>query len=208
MKRFGNSLVLAAVASLGALLAVQSEARAGFTISLESTSTTGALTTYSYSAAIAPEDEIKSGDFFRIYDFNGYQPGSIAAPAGWTATVANSNNTPPPSVLLNHGDDSSIPNLIFTYNGAATIFGSLTPSIPGFTAVTNHTPSDVKDFVGQLTKATGPTAGSLIGSVGDIVVPSGTLAVPEPASLVSCGLGIVLLGGMGYSARSRRKLAV
>ena len=78
--------ILGTIAGGLALLALASgQARAGFTITLDAGSPTGAGPyTYSYTASIPAGDQISSGDFFRIYDFNGYVPSSIAAPAGWT----------------------------------------------------------------------------------------------------------------------------
>src|SRR4051794_23590854 len=107
------------------LLALASgQAHAGFTVSLDPGSPTGAGPyTYSYTATIPVGDQIAAGDFFRIYDFNGYVDGSITAPAGWTPSVALVNATPPPNVFLSHADDPTIPNLVFTYTGAAPIPG-------------------------------------------------------------------------------------
>jgi len=165
-------------------------ARAGFTISLDPGSPTGAGPfTYSYTAELAPGDVIGTGDFFRIYDFAGYVPGSIAAPAGWTASVANSNPTPPPNVILSHGDDAAVPNLIFTYNGApispASVSGFTAQSTLGFLGA-------IKDFAGRLRKEDGTP----VDSVGDVRVPG---PVPEPASVVS-----LLFGGAFFAFAGRR----
>ena len=171
-------------------------AQAGFTITLDPGSPTGAGPyTYSYTATIAPGDVIGTGDFFRIYDFSGYVPGSISAPAGWAASVATSNPTPPPNVILSHGDDPLIPNLIFTYTGAAIT----TPSISGFTAQSTFGfLGAIKDFAGRVRKADG----SSVDSVGDVRVPG---PVPEPASLVSLGLGAAAV--LAAAGRRRRPLA-
>jgi hypothetical protein len=168
-------------------------ARAGFTINLDSTAPSGANTVFNYSAAIDATDQIVTGDFFRIYDFNGYVAGSITAPAGWTASVANSNPTPPPDVILSHGDDGTIPNLIFTYTGAA--------SIPGPTVITGFSATStfpflgvVKDFAGRNTKNSATDTTSKVDSTGDIRVPG---PVPEPASVVSLLLGGGLIAFAG-----------
>ena len=181
--------VAGALLLLGTMSA-PSAARAGFTISLDPGSPTGAGPfTYAYTASIPTGDQISAGDFFRIYDFNGYVPLSIAAPAGWSATIATSNPTPPPNVILSHGDDPAIPNLIFTYTGAAPIVGAA--SIGGFTAQSTFGfLGAIKDFAGRDRKPDG----SPVDSVGDVRVPG---PVPEPASVVSLLFGGALIAFAG-----------
>jgi len=199
-RRFGKGWVLAGVlGGLGLLSAGLGEARAAFTVTLVSTAPSGPNTQFNFSAAIAPEDTLTAGDFFRIYDFAGYVAGSITAPAGWTGSTALVNPTPPPDVILGHGDDPALTNLIYTYNGAP-VAGPLT--IAGFSAVSTLNNLIVtKDFVGRVTKGTGATAGSPVDSVGDIRVPG----VPEPTSLVSGSIGVILFGVV-YACRHRQKI--
>lgn len=196
MRRFGKATFVAAViASLWTIGA--SQAQAGFTITLGSVTAEGSDYRWNYSAAITGSDEIRTGDFFRIYDFFGYVPGSITAPAGWTASVALTNTTPPPNVFIPLGDDGGVFNLIFTYTGAATISGATT--INGFTALSTFgVLGNNKNYVGRNTQATGATAGQPVDAVGDVRVPG----VPEPASVISTALGAVVLGAF-YGLRRR-----
>lgn len=200
MRRYGmTSLLTAAVVGLAVLAGGAQKAEAGFTITLASISGSGPYT-WNYTAAITASDEIRTGDFFRIYDFYGYVPGSITAPAGWTATVQNSSPTPPPDVFVPLGDDPAVPNLIFTYTGAATIAGPTT--IFNFTAQSDFGAlGPLKNFVGRNTQGTGANVGDRVDVVGNVRVP----AVPEPASLISTSLGVVALG-LFYARR--RKNAV
>ena len=163
----------------------------------------GGLTTFDFSASIAANDVISSGDFFRIYDFGGYVPGSAVAPAGWTASVANSNPTPPPNVILSYGDDPTIPNLIFTYTGPGSLNGPLT--INGFTAQTSsYTGTFVlKDFASQVHSVSG---GNVAG-IGAIAVAPRAVAVPEPSTLAPFALAGAGLLGLGLRARKRSKAA-
>ena len=202
-RRFGKGWVVAGVLSaLGLLSAGLGEARAAFTVTLVSTAPSGPNTQFNFSAAIAPEDTLTAGDFFRIYDFAGYVAGSITAPAGWTGSVANSSPTPPPNVILSHGDDPATPNLIFTYTGATPINGPA--FLTGFAATSTFGfLGAIKDFVGLNTQATGPTAGADVSSIGDVRVPG----VPEPASLVSIGLGALAMGAV-YGLRRRGAVRV
>jgi hypothetical protein len=191
MKQFIlSSLLASAVALVG-----MSRAEAGFTISLISESGTGPFT-YTYSAAITSTDTIVAGDFFRVYDFGSYVAGSIAAPAGWTASVSLVNPTPPPNVILTHGDDPAIWNLIYTYTGSTPIVGPTT--ITGFTAqsMTGGGAVVTKDFVGRNNETVGS---SFVDAVGDVLVPA---VVPEPSSVALLGLGGV--GVIGLLARRRK----
>jgi hypothetical protein len=201
MQRYGKVGFAAAVLTgLGLLALGGGQARAGFTVTLDSGSPTGSGPfTYSYTASIPDGDQINPGNFFRIYDFAGYVAGTVTAPAGWVATTNNTDPVPPPSVILSHGDDPTVPNLTFTYNGTSPIVGAT--SISGFTAQSTFPlQGAIKDFVGRDTKSTGPTAGSAVDSVGDIRVPG----VPEPSAVVSVSIGLALLG-LGCAARSRRQ---
>ena len=193
--RFGPTVRGAAALLLLALTAsMPNAAQAGFTVTLDSVSGGGPFT-FAYSATIPVGDQISPGDFFRIFDFNGYVAGSALMPAGWSLGVANTNPTPPPNVILTHSDDITLPNLTFTYNGGAPIVGGATVS--GFSAQSVFGSFGVvKDFVGRDTKSTGPTAGTFVDSIGDIGVPG---AVPEPGSIVS-----LLLGGTMLAAAGRR----
>jgi hypothetical protein len=201
MKRFSRvGFSSAVLTGLGLLALGGAPARAGFTVTLDSGSPTGSGPyTYSYTASIPDGDQINAGNFFRIYDFAGYVSGTVTAPAGWTVATNNTDPVPPPNVILSHGDDPAVPNLTFTYNGASPIVGPT--AISGFTAQSTFPlEGAIKDFVGRDTKATGPTAGSAVDSVGDIKVPG----VPEPSAVVSSAIGLALLG-LGCAARSRRR---
>jgi len=199
MIRIVKGLALAAVA---ALALAGGEARAGFTVTLDTVTGAGPFT-YSYSATIAPDDEVRTGDFFRIYDFAGYVAGSAVAPAGWTAAVANLNPTPPPNVILSHGDDAATPNLTFTYTGAASLTPAQVAAL-AFTAQSTLGAASIafKDFAGRDTKALGDAVGTKVDSVGDVRVPS----VPEPSSLISVSLGVLAVGG-AYGYRRRRQIS-
>jgi len=194
---FSRRLALAAVLGGLCVVAAGREVQAGFTVQLEGSPVAGPGSnfTYNYTASTTADDALTAGDFFRIYDFAGLV-GTPTAPAGWTAAVSNSNPTPPPNIILTHGDDPGTPNLVFTYTGA-TQPGPLL--ITGFTAVSNFSSTTSKDFVGRVTKLDG---GTPIDSTGAVTVPN---AVPEPASLISGSIGVIIFG-VFYACRHRRML--
>ena len=175
----GSLKRLGALALVVGLLGLNAPAaNAGFTVVLDNVSGAGPYT-FSYTATIATGDAIVAGDFFRIYDFYGYVPGSIAAPAGWSVSTALSNPTPPPNVILSLGDDPTIPNLIFTYSGATPILGPQT--IAGFTAQSDFNfLGQTKNYAGRNTQAGGSSAGQPVDSVGSVRVPG----VPEPSAMI------------------------
>jgi hypothetical protein len=180
------------------------DARAGFTIVLDSTAPNGGgATVFDYSAKIAGGDSIVAGDYFRIYDFGGYVAGSAVAPAGWSVSVSNYDLSLPPTLSLSHGDDAAIPNLTFTYTGTTPITGAT--SVIGFSALSPYGQSlTLKNFVG--TNHSSTVVGGIVDSIGDVLVPSvGSIfpaPAPEPASVISTGLGLAL-AGLYFTRRGR-----
>lgn len=178
------------------------EARAGYTVELDSTAPSGGNTLFDYAAAVTGKDTITTGDYFTVIDFAGYVPGSIKAPAGWTATTEMTSSLLTPNFPLTHGDDPAIPNLVFTYNGWTPITSNT--AVAGFSAVSIYgNANSFKDFVGTVTSDIGRT----VTSFGDINVPTfgfpSPAPAPEPSSLISGGIG-VLIFGIGYARRRVR----
>lgn len=207
MKRMRSSLLFAAVLSaFGLMMMGGTEARAGYNATL--TSVTPSVVnpgdyTWTYAVSItATNEQIASGNFFRFYDFAGYVGGSATvSSAGFTVATALLNPVPPPNVILLHGDDPSILNVTFTYGGATPISGPLALTVTMDSAYGLPT-AITKDFVGQSTN----TQLGIVDTRQDILVPSAV--VPEPASILSAGVGLILLGIGGYASRFRTRVAV
>lgn len=161
-------------------------------------------TIWSYTINITAEQNATPGDFFTIYDFGSFIPGSSAQPADWTFSSSLVGITPAQTAPF---DDPTLLNLTWTYNGP-TIAGA-TPdgqNIGPFQVSTSGFLPEVapamntSQFAAQGTRASGPEAGSKIGNVGQIPVP-----IPEPSTIAL----IVGTGGLGLIGRAlarRRKL--
>jgi hypothetical protein len=81
---------------------------------------------FNYTAALVnvPPSEIRSGDFFVIFDFEGYVAGSSFAPVNWSGayTLTGFPTTLEPTFT----NDPLIGDLVFTYSGSTiTTAGAL-----------------------------------------------------------------------------------
>ena len=203
--------VVAAVVASWFVVGAGSLARAGFTVDVQSVTPIASGPDagdylWTYNVSIASSDSVVASpsgtNFFQIFDFAGYVPGSLSAPSGWTASAPLVMSPPPPAnVILIHGDSPTVPNLLLQYTSGPTLNGATLANsvIPGTFSAVSIYPNlgGVKDFVGQLAVT---STGSLVGSGGDILVP-----VPEPIAMISTGIGLGLLG-LGFARRSRSKV--
>lgn len=184
------------LAGLAVAAITATPARAGFTVSLDSITPLNPNFAFNYSATITADDQIGTGNFFRIYDFAGFV--SATAPAGWSVSMANLDPPPPPNVILSSPDNPALPNVTYTYTAAAAINGPA--EVAGFQIVSTLDSTTLDNFAGRATNLTTTNA---VDSVGDVRVPAGgPLPVPAPASIVAAGLGALGLGA-GLRCRNR-----
>lgn len=161
--------------------------------------------TFTYQATIGPDEGVRAGDKFIIYDFGGYIDGSIFAGANFTTAVENTS----PGGIVTPGftDDASIPNLVFTYVGSAfQTTGGPYPSF-NFPAIGAHSAfgQTILDAFFSLTTKNNPPseAERPVFTLGSVSVPFN--AIPEPSSWAMMLGGFTLLGA---ATRRRRTVRV
>lgn len=154
---------------------------------------------WTYSVVLPTDMQLQAGNYFTIYDFSGYVPGSggVLSPfpgpwasAYWTFSVSNVGPTPP---LLSPVDDPGIVNLTWTYTGPTIPAGSVT--LGNFIATSIYSQATEGFFT-----ATNPRAadGVIDNNITNTLVPTGQgggeqPVVPEPATLALAGLGLPLI---------------
>ncbi len=167
------------------------EARAGFTVVLDSTTLNNSneLTTFNYSIATTAFDKLTAGDSFTINNFAGYENGTITSPGNWQLATALNPTNPADS------------NLTFTFIGAAPITGPTT--MTGFSAVSQLAGASIGTFDASITSTSGLSVPT---SSGQVYVPgTGTIGpapAPEPSSLVLGGIAAVVFA-LTYARRRR-----
>ena len=124
-------------------------------VALSATALANTITPYSVLApspgvwlygATLNSGEIHAGDSFTIFDFGGYVPGSVFAPAGWSAsaTLTGSDPSAPPI----GPDNPSEYNLRFTYGGVPIQQLGVT-GLGMFGASTTQSTIAVDDWISQ-----------------------------------------------------------
>jgi hypothetical protein len=141
-------------------------------------------------------------DYFTIYDFFGYVPGTEFAPPGWEFEAANVGSTPA-SQIINPSDSPTIVNLTWHYDAGAPLVGAFpAPGDPPylFGADSTELYGVLAAYAYDSTKnAPGPNNGFKEQGTGSLVVPR---VVPEPSTFVLLGAG--LLGAAIMKRRGKK----
>ncbi|WP_439627981.1 PEP-CTERM sorting domain-containing protein [Gemmata sp.] len=186
---------MAAVVATVALALAPSEAAAGLIPYNPTVTPEGGMYRYSYAIQLPTDSVLRPGDYFTIYNFDGYVAGSaMASGSAYSSdwTFSTSNVGPTPSGIL-PADDPSIPNLTWTYTGAE-INVDAQVGLGNFWAVSLYPTTTDSWFAASTGSSTGATDNNIIPT--EVPVPSAAPpGVPEPATLLLAGLGLPLAAG-------------
>ena len=173
-------------------------ARADIIPDINSVTPNGSNFTWTYDVALTNDETLQSGNFFTIYDFAGYVPGTNFQPANWVFSSAMTGKTPS---RVSPIDSPTIPNLTWTYTGSTVGPGPLDLGL--FGADSKYSRQIVGMFAAEAIKyAPGkPGDGKPVDNVGSLAVPTST--IPEAGSLTMLLPGLAPLG-LALRRRSRR----
>ena len=155
---------------------------------------------WTYAIVLPTDMKLQAGNYFTIYDFNGYKAGGDASPGSrpgcdtssssdWSFSAQQNGPTPD---HLRPNDDKAVINLTWTYKGPTIPSGQI--GLGNFWAMSQFGTSMGASF----TAMTARTSDGLVDSnITETEVPTITSApppstVPEPMTLLLAGLGLPL----------------
>lgn len=152
---------------------------------------------WTYAIVLPTDMRLEAGNYFTIYDFNGYIPGGEQSPAmGARASdwVFSSELTGPTPDRLRPNDDPTIPNLTWTYRGPTIPSGQI--GLGNFWAISKYGKSVIDSFTATTARTSDGLADHNITEteVPRLEEPPNPNTVPEPGTLVLAALGLPLLG--------------
>jgi len=195
------SFTTIAVLALTTALAGAPAARAGllpvsFTVTPEAGNTR-----FTYGVVLTTDAYIQAGDFFTVYEFAGFIPGSNVQPDGWSFQ-AGVGKTPPNTTPVS---DPNLPNLTWVYEGKDKLVGQL--GLGNFSAATTLPNFDFGSFTAQTHRQVDD---HIDHNITDTQVPipdssggGGGGNTPEPATLALMGIGLPLVGVLRFLRRRR-----
>ena len=154
--------------------------------SFDSATAFGNNSVWNYTINVPALTQVETGDFFTIYDFGNFIPGSNSQPVGWALTALPVGITPGQTLPT---DNPTALNLTWTYDGPTITGPSLDIGTFRVTVVGPVSPLGISQFASQSTLAAGPDAGSKLQNIGAIPVP-----IPEPGTATLLAIGVAFLG--------------
>ena len=145
---------------------------------------------WTYAIVLPTDSQLRSGDYFTIYDFGGYVPDSTVAPADWTVQAAKLGPVTPG---LNPQDDPTITNLTFLYGGPTINSGQT--GLGNFWALSEYSLGTDSFFTARTHRT---SDGRIDANITETTVPVPTAppGVPEPATLALAGIGLPLVAAL------------
>jgi hypothetical protein len=152
---------------------------------------------WTYAIVLPTDSRLTTGNYFTIYDFAGFVPGSNFEPADWSFSSQLLGITPTGVVP---SDDPTLPNLTWTYTGP-TIDGQV--GLANFWALSDFDQPSEGHFTARTLRSADNIGDS---NITDTLVPVPAVppAVPEPTTLTLLGLGLPLIGLMRYCRREKK----
>ena len=146
--------------------------------------------TWTYQANLTNDEIVKKGNYFTIYDFAGFISGTNFQPADWVFSSAMTGKTPS---RVSPIDDSTIPNLTWTYTGKTNI-GPGPADLGLFGADSKYGKTQIGNFAAEAIKYSPgkPGNGKPVDNVGSVGIPMAT--IPEPSALALLLPGLAPLG--------------
>lgn len=144
---------------------------------------------WSYSVVLPSYSSLQPGNYFVIYDFNGFVPGAVGAPPGWSLSTPTVGPIP---AHVTPTDDSEIANLVWTYNGPAQT-GRV--ALGDFWVTSQSGLVEEGLFVGHNARSwDGKYDTNVTVTLIPTPAPPVSPGVPEPGALVLASVGLSVLG--------------
>jgi len=151
---------------------------------------------WTYGVVLTSDSQLHTGDFFTIYDFAGYIPGSNVQPLQFDFSATFVGPTPG---RIDATDSPDLMNLTWTYTGPDITNGQL--GLGNFAANSSSGMTTDGLFSAQTHRSVDGRIDSNITPT-DVPVPS-IPTIPEPTTMALVAIGLPLVGASRYFRRAK-----